>query len=309
MTMLLTRAAQQVCPGFPGPEFIDTRISERIVRWTAERSKQKKACCITTAASNAARIARTAADLGVSLSGTKFIVTGEPFTESKKETIGQSGATATPRYAYGGSINIGFGCGNPLYADEIHVNTHLVALLANPRALENGASGFQPLMCTTLHPSFPRLLLNVESGDYGYLTQRDCGCALEKAGLSLHLHQIRSFEKLTSEGMNFFYGDLFEFFEKLLPREFGGGPGHYQLLEEEDSRGQTRLSLVVHPAVGELDEQKLLARLQAAFSSGSRSDRFMTRVWRDAGTFRVKREPPFASPRGKILPLHIPRRS
>ena len=114
MTQRVTRAARHVCHGFPKPEFIESHEIERIVRWAEDQQSRKKACCITTAASNAARIARVASRLAVSLEGTKFIVSGEPFTESKRQIIDKSGATATPRYAYGGSINIGFGCANPL---------------------------------------------------------------------------------------------------------------------------------------------------------------------------------------------------
>ncbi|HEY7320988.1 MAG TPA: hypothetical protein VIE89_25770 [Candidatus Binatia bacterium] len=305
MTLLVTRAAQHIHRGFPKPEFLESDQIEQIVHWVEDQRSYKKACCITTAASNAARIARAADRLAIPLDQTRFIVSGEPFTESKRKVIERTGARATTRYAYGGSINIGFGCANPLHTDEIHVNQHLVALLPNPRPLENGGSSFQPLVCTTLHPSFPRLLFNVESGDYGYLTQRDCGCALGNIGLSLHLHHIRSFEKFTSEGMNYFYGDLFELVEKILPAEFGGGPGDYQLVEEEDGRGQTRLSLMVHPTVGELDESRLLARLQEGLAQGSRGNLFMSRLWQDSGTFRIKRAIPHASGRGKILPLHI----
>jgi hypothetical protein len=128
---------------------------------------------------------------------------------------------------------------------------------------------------------------------------------LEKTGLSLHLHHIRSFEKFTSEGMNFFYGDLYELFERTFPCEFGGGPGDYQLMEEEDSTGQTRLTLVVHPQVRALDERRILTRLRAELSQRSRGDRFMADVWARAGTFKLKRAIPHASPRGKILPLHM----
>jgi hypothetical protein len=304
-TQFVVLAAKCFGPGFPRPEFIKIDLVRQIIHWLAAQQKQNKACCITTAASNAVRIARTASDLGVSLHGTKFIVTGEPFTESKRNLIEYAGATATPRYAYGGSINIGFGCANPLHTDEIHVNQHLVALLPNPRPVKTNGSCLSPLLCTTLHTAFPRMLLNVESGDYGYLIERDCGCALGKVGLSVHLHHIRSFEKFTSEGMNYFYGDLFDLMEKTLPAEFGGGPGDYQLVEEEDNGGQTRLTLVVHPDVGELNKERLLARLRAAFSNGSRGNRFMAGVWENAGTFRVRRQIPYASPRGKILPLHI----
>ena len=151
------------------------------------------------------------------------------------------------------------------------------------------------------------MLLNVAIGDYATLARRDCGCALEKVGLTLHLHHIRSYDKFTSEGMNYFYGDLYEFFEKTLPAEFGGGPGDYQLVEEEDQSGQTRLTLVVDPEVGVVDEPKILLRLQERLAEGSSANRFQSMVWQNAGTLRVKREIPHASARGKILPLHISR--
>jgi hypothetical protein len=48
----------------------------------------------------------------------------------------------------------------------------------------------------------------------------------------------------------------------------------------------------VHAEVGKPDESKILARLRAAFVVGSRADRFMARVWEDAGTLRVKRQTP-----------------
>jgi hypothetical protein len=305
-TQLVVLASRRFGSGFPKPEFLEDEEIENIVRWAAAaRQIRQSGCCITTAASNAARIARAACRFGVSLEGTKFIVTGEPFTEAKREVLERAGATGIPRYAYGGSVNIGFGCADPLHTDEIHVNQHLLALISSPRRDTNAGSSVHPLLCTTLHPLFPRLLLNVESGDYGYLTRRDCGCALGKTGLSLHLHHIRSFEKFTSEGMNFFYGDLYELFESVFPREFGGGPGDYQLVEEEDGNGQTRLTLVVHPQIGEVEEQRILAQLRTELAKRSRGDRFMTDVWAQAGTFRFKRAVPYASPRGKVLPLHI----
>ena len=110
---------------------------------------------------------------------------------------------------------------------------------------------------------------------------------------------------MTSEGMNYSGTDLFALLENIIPSEFGGAPGDYQLVEEEDDQGQTRLSLVVHPAVGPVDEEKLLSRLQRLLAQGSPNNRFMATVWKEAGTFRVKREAPYASDRGKILPLRI----
>jgi hypothetical protein len=176
-----------------------------------------------------------------------------------------------------------------------------------PRPLDGGGDLIYPLMLTTLHHSAPRFLLNVQNGDYATMIRRDCGCALEKVGFTQHLHTIRSFEKFTSEGVNYFTTDLFELFESALPSEFGGGPGDYQLVEEEDDQGQTRLSLVVHPAVGEINEENLIKRLYQGLAEGSRNNRYMSKIWLNAGTFRVRRETPHASARGKTLPLHINR--
>jgi hypothetical protein len=306
MTHLIVLAGKRFGPGFPRPDFTDLADIHQIVRWVLQKNRQGKACCITTPASNAARIGRVAWEMGASLHGTKFIVTGEPFTEAKRQIIERVGAKGTSRYAYGGGLNIGFGCADPRDIDEIHVNQHLLALLCHPEPLTREGPAVHPLLCTTLHPLAPRLLLNVENGDYARLERRDCGCALERSGLTLHLHHIRSFEKFASEGMNYFHTDLFELLEKTLPAEFGGGPGDYQLVEEEDSAAQTRLTLRVHPTVADLDEARLLARLQEALAESSRQQRFMAKVWQAAGTLRVRREAPYASPRGKILPLHIP---
>jgi len=292
-------------PGLPKPEFINVRDIHRVVRWIEEKRREGKKCHITAIVSSAVRIARVASEMGVSLEGTKFVVSGEPFTESKCEAIRQTGAVAVSHYAYGGGVNVGFACANPVYTDEIHVNQHMIALISHPRPLPAGARTIHPVLCSTLHPAAPRVLLNVENGDYATLESRDCGCVLGEVGLNLHLHHIRSYEKFTTEGMNYFYGDLFELFEKILPSEFGGGPGDYQLVEEEDRTGQTRLTLLVHPEVGKLDEDRLLSRLMEGLAQGSRGNRFMSKLWQDAGTFRIKREIPFASPRGKILPLHI----
>lgn len=307
---LMTRAIIAACnrygPGIGRLEHIDLAEFPFIVEWIQETARGGRRCCITTAASNAARIARVAAQMGISLAGTKFIATGEPLTEAKRGVIERVGASAMSRYAYGGGVNVGFGCADPREADDVHVNEHLLALVPHPQPISPVGPPIHPLLCTTLHPAAPRLLINVQNGDYGTLMRRACGCALGNAGLSLHIHHIRSFEKFTSEGMNYYHWDLFRILEETLPTEFGGGPGDYQLVEEEDESGQTRLTLRVTPAVGPLDEDRLLLRLHEELAKASYGHRFMETVWKLAGTIRIRREEPYASPRGKTLPLHIP---
>ncbi|MGH7767832.1 MAG: hypothetical protein ACREQP_10290 [Candidatus Binatia bacterium] len=308
-TYLIVLAGKWYGPGFPRPEFVDANDLGRIPRWVSDQRLRGRSCCVKAAASNATRIAQAAQAMGISLEGAKFIVSGEPFTESKRDVIHRAGASATVRYSYSGGGTVGNGCGNPVYIDEIHINKHVFAVVAHPANSDRDGRPVRPLLFTTLLGVNPRLLLNVENGDYGSLEDRDCGCALGQAGLTQHLHGIRSYEKFTSEGMNYFYGDLYEIFEKTLPAEFGGGPGDYQFVEEEDERGQTRLTLRVHPRVSIHDESGLLRRLQEELAKGSRGNEFQAKVWQDAGTLRIRREAPHSSARGKILPLHVvPRR-
>jgi len=292
-------------PGINNPQLLERGDLKPILGWILEKWRQGKSCCITTVVSNAARIASFAWEQGLSLTGTAFVVSGEPLTQAKKSAIEKTGARIALRYGPGGGTGAALGCGNPDSIDEVHVPQTMFTLVEHPRSLDYGGRLIHPLIQTTMHPTAPRFLLNVENGDYATMITRDCGCLLQKVGFAQHLHTIRSFEKMTSEGMNYSGSDLFELLENIIPSEFGGGPGDYQLVEEEDERGQTRLTLVVHPAVGDLDESKLLIRLQQCLARGSRNHRFIARMWQDAGTLRTRRAVPYASPRGKILPLHV----
>ena len=294
-------------PGFPKPEFIGDPEIHRVIDWIVKERQSGKTCFITTLPNHAARICRAATELGTSLEGAKFYVGGEPFTEAKEEAIRKTGAGFTSRYSFGGAMSVGYGCANPLERDEVHVTQDIFAMISHPDPIAHGAELIHPLLLTTLHPTAPRLLINVASGDYAAMSERSCGCALEEAGFALHLHRIRSYEKFTSEGMNYFYGDLFELMEKIFPSEFGGAIGDYQLVEEEDGNGQTRLTLRVHPDVPSLDEERLLRRLEQELGKEHWINQFQTRVWQEAGTLRIKREIPHSSLRGKILPLHIDR--
>jgi len=296
-------------PGFARPEIVPPDGLERIVRWIEQCRRENQPACVRTVASNAARIARTAKAIGASLAGCTFIASGEPLTTAKRRVIAEAGATVAVAWGYEpGPVWVGFGCGNPAHGDEMHILRHTLAVIQHPEPIvEAGGEPVRPLLFTTLYPSAARLQLNVSNGDRATLFERDCGCALQLAGLSLHVHDVGSFEKLTSEGLSYSYDALFELLETTLPDAFGGGAGDYQILEEEDASGQTFLTLLVDPAVGPIDEVGLLERLTSELARGSRGNRFMTHVWRDAGTLRVRRAPPIASVRGKVLPLRMGR--
>jgi hypothetical protein len=150
------------------------------------------------------------------------------------------------------------------------------------------------------------VMLNVESGDYGVLEPRPCGCAVEAAGYAGHLHTIRSYEKLTSEGMTFLGTDLLTLVEDVLPTRFGGAPTDYQLVEEERD-GLSRVMLYVNPRVGALDEQAVLRVVLDFLRSGSRHEAMMAEIWRAAETLRLVRAAPHVTPASKVQPLHVVR--
>jgi hypothetical protein len=161
--------------------------------------------------------------------------------------------------------------------------------------------------CTTLLPSARKVMLNVELDDYGIVEERTCGCAWQELGFRTHLRGIRSFRKLTGEGMTLIGTDMIRILEEDLPRRFGGSPLDYQLLEEEDERGFTRLSIVVSPEVSLSNEADVIDVVLKALESAGHAAALSRTIWGQAQTLRVRRMKPVWTKRGKLMPLHIER--
>ena len=146
-------------------------------------------------------------------------------------------------------------------------------------------------------------------GDYGVLETKPCTCRFGALGFDKHISEIRSFEKLTGEGVTFVDTDFIHIIEEVLPKTFGGQSTDYQIIEEEDAHGITRLNLLVSPRVGNIDEKavidtflRLLKKSENSPESWAQSG---TEMWAQAGTIRIKRECPVPTKRAKILPFHI----
>jgi hypothetical protein len=140
------------------------------------------------------------------------------------------------------------------------------------------------LLVTSLLPQAPKILLNVETGDSGELARRSCECPLGRVGLDTHRAEIRSFEKLTDEGMTFVGTRVVRVLEEVLPAHFGGQPSDYQLLEIEDAGGLTHLELRADPALGPLDEARVRAVFLAALED-DRRERPMAEIWKQARSY------------------------
>ncbi len=151
------------------------------------------------------------------------------------------------------------------------------------------------------------MMLNLAVDDFGIVEQRHCGCELEALGWTTHLREISSYRKLTSEGVTMISGEMIQILEQVLPARFGGSPLDYQLLEQEDDHGFTRLYLIVSPRVRLTEEQAVIdVVLNALRKSSAQADATRT-VWQNAGTLQIKRMEPIWTSRGKLLPLHIER--
>jgi hypothetical protein len=151
-----------------------------------------------TYVSPALRLCQTALDDGHGLQGVQLTVTGEPFTATRLAAIRRAGAEVLADYGCveaGGFIS--YGCLAPEVSDDVHLFDDLVALIQPGAGGEPEPVPARALLLTSLRPSAPLILLNVSTGDQATVVRRTCGCPLERLGWQTHLHDIRSFDKLT----------------------------------------------------------------------------------------------------------------
>jgi hypothetical protein len=164
------------------------------------------------------------------------------------------------------------------------------------------------LFTTILYES-PKLLLNVGMGDYGEIDTTGCSCPFGDLGFNVALGNINSYEKLTGEGVTFVDTDFVRILEYELPATFGGQSTDYQLLEEEDAQGLTRLQLLVSPRVGPLDERAVIEKFMRLLRTSEASPESWAQsgveMWRQAGMVSVRRQEPLATSSGKILPFFL----
>jgi hypothetical protein len=288
---------------FPAPTHVAPDDATPIVRWIREVQRDGSVPHIRTFPSSAVRICQAAAAAGLDIAGSRFTVMGEPLTPVRLDLIRQAGAVARPSYSSVECGPIAGACDAPIAADETHLHHDRNALVQpGPGTNVNGLPA-DGLLLTTIQPDAPVILLNVSLGDRAVLERRTCGCPQESLGWATHLHDIRSFEKLTAGGMTIVDADVILILDEVLPRRFGGGPTSYQLVEVT-SEEAPRLSLLVHPALGRLDEGAIRDAFLESIADLSPAGRVTALRWRADGLPRVERRPPLTTATGKILHIH-----
>ena len=298
-TLLVCRVSGRPAPA---PAYLRHDRLNEIVDWLADATRKGTPALVLCFPSPAVRACLAAEQTGADISGTVFYGGGEAYTEGKAAVQRRAGTRHVVNYAMSESGSISFQCGARASADDMHVLTDKMAVLQRPLRLTSGAE-VGALYHTSLLTTAPKLMLNVESGDYAVLEERDCGCLWQDMGLTTHISQVRSYEKLTSEGVMFMGSMLYELLEETLPARFGGSPVDYQLAEEEEN-GVPKVKIIVSPRIGPVDEDAVIKAVLSAVGFAGWSRR-MAETWQHAGTLRVERREPYSTAASKLLPLHV----
>ncbi len=304
-TMATLSVARASGAKVPWPEYLPLERADVIARWAGETLQRRGACVIRAHVSKSLRVCLAAKAAGIDLTGAFVTGGGEPPTPAKVAQIESTGARFRSGYHFTEVGTVGLSCTASSDPNEQHLFMDHLALIQAPREVPGFALSVPSFHFTTLLPSAPKIMLNVESDDFGVVETRACGCPFSDLGFTTLIRDIRSFRKLTGEGVTLVGSHVESILEEDLPAKFGGSPLDYQLLEEEDERGFTRLTILVSPTVAGADEGAVVAEMQAALRRRGGAAELSREVWKQANTFRVRREAPRLTNRGKMLPLQL----
>lgn len=301
-TGLIVASAGRAGVRIPRPEPLSYDRAHVIARWAEARLGRSDRCFVRAGVSNAMRVSLAAQEAGISLDGMTLLGGGEPATPGKVEVIERSGARWIPGYAAMEVGRIGMGCAAPSDGSDVHYLEYACALIAYPRSVPGFAHTVDAFNFTSVRDGSPKILLNTETDDYGTVERRDCGCLFAEVGLQRHIRNIFSFRKLTGEGTTLVGSEMTRILDEVLPARFGGSAFDYQLVEEEDRGGFTRLTVIVSPRVGSISEAELVETLLGALGDGNLA-RDIRSTWGQAGSIKVRRGEPSLALGGKVRPL------
>jgi phenylacetate-coenzyme A ligase PaaK-like adenylate-forming protein len=285
----------------PFPEHVPLDKPLPIAKALAETIQKHSSACLHAQTSKCVRVAVEAQQHNIDLSGVTFYGGGEPITLTKLATIEASGARFITHYGSTEAGTIGLACTNSTWVDDVHFMNNSLAMIQRPKQIcDQTVDAFH---FTSLLSTNPKMLINVQSDDFGIVEERDCGCPLHQLGFTTHIHQIGSFRKLTGEGVTLIGSDMVHILEHVLPSQFGGSLLDYQLVEEENEQGFTKLMLYVDPSVPIKDETVLLEAFLDAMKQSAPSVRLAQAEYRTGDVVTIRREKPFVTNRGKYFPI------
>jgi hypothetical protein len=289
----------------PWPKPVTLDQANQVAHWAKNTLMTHGPCLVRTHVSMAVRVCLSAQEEGIDLTGVTFIIGGEPPTPAKVQEITRTGARFAPHYFFIEAGIVGFGCASPADCNDLHFFKDRLALIQCPIQVPGFDIKVNAFCYTSLLPTTPKIILNVENDDYGDIETRSCGCPMEEYGFTEHLRHVRSFRKLTGEGVTLVGSEIIKILEEVLPARFGGGPLDYQLVEEEDEQGFTRLSLLVNPKVEIRNETEVVQTILEELRRTSVASDLARSIWEQAEIFQLKRISPIWTRRGKFMPLRL----
>jgi hypothetical protein len=303
LTLLAARLAGR---RLPNPQFVPSDSAVTIAKWLAQKTAAGTPAFFRAHASQALQICLAARDHAIDIRGTLFQMGGEPYTTTRAELLASVGAGAIVRYVSRETSLVGISCHTPAEVDDVHLLLTKTAMITRPRKVL-GDETVNALIFTNVLASSPKIAINLYSGDYATVAERDCGCPLAKMGFNTHLSNIRSYEKLTSGGVTFIGSKLYDLVEQVLPAWFGGHLNDYQLVEEEAADGLPQVKIIVAPGVGIIDEAAVIEAVLKGLEQrhAGAGGELMATQWRQWRTLTVVRREPYHTPNGKVPPLYF----
>ena len=274
-----------------------------VAEYIARRRAEGVECWIGGFLSPTVRVASAALERGLDISGTIFSVGGEALSPAKRALLESTGGRVYPFYSTVDVGPVGYSCHRMTSGNCVHLFEDSVAAISRRRLAPLSGVEVNSLLFTTVAPYAARVAINVELDDCGIIEPAGCDCAFSRVGLTRRIREIASFGKVTGQGITLAGTDIVSILEEALPTLLGGGPGDYQLVEQEGP-AQTLLVLRVSPRTGVADADRarecFLEEL-ARREGGS----LAARTFRHSGALVVTIAEPLTTMTGKVLPLHL----
>ena len=284
----------------PQPEFTDIGNAVKIARWMETTRKTRGTCVVSTYVSSAIRIVQAALENGIDISGNAISASAEPLTHKRAAFIESAGLKVLHYYASTEGGLIGASCGKGDYPGDMHICFDRFAVIQRTRETAVGGYKVDSFLLTYLSKNVGKILLNTDMGDFGKLTIKPCDCLFGRLGMNVHVSEVRSYDKLTCEGMTLLGSQIYENVGEVV-EEAGGGPDDYQFWETYDNAGLAKLVVAVSPKIRRLNEENFTAAILNKMRS--KNITVTSQFWEQAKTLQLVRAYPEMTKKFKLLPI------
>ena len=125
---------------FPAPQYLSFSQAIIAAQWLAEMAQRRGRAVMHSHVSAALFVAAAAKHASLDLSGVVFHAGGEATTETRRSEVASTGGRLVPIFGAEelGGPN-GYGCAQPQCADDIHLFTDVLAVIAARREFRGAA--------------------------------------------------------------------------------------------------------------------------------------------------------------------------